>query len=187
MDTNWNDLSEGTRDAFETANKCCGFKSVRDRTSCSESRASTAVACSTKLSGRQNDLLTWLIVALFSFALLTFLNYLVSRALTRQYAKAKREFKLKQEERKKSAAETRGDKAFEIKKKYSMDEKASAGTVKSIDEPLKTVSTEQDKLKFLPDFLKPKPKSNIPKDENIPRSSSKLTYEEIAAKYKNDK
>lgn len=182
MDTTWNDLTEGLRDAFEIAHNCCGFRSTNDRTSCPESRASAAVACSTKLSGRQNDLLTWLIAALFIFALVSFLNYLITYALTRQYAKAKREFKLKQSERKKSATETKGDRSSEIKKKYSIDEKATR------DEPMRTVSIQQDKLKFLPEFLKPTPKPIIISEgSSIPRSSSKLTYEEIAAKYKNNK
>lgn len=184
MDATWNDLKEGMRDAFETAHNCCGFKDTSDRTSCPESRASTAVACSTKLSGRQNDLLTWLIAALFTFALVSFLNYLVAYVLTRQYSKAKREFKLKQAERRKAAESAKGDKTFEIKKKYSLDEKAK----ESKDaEPLKTVSIQKDKLKFLPDFFKPTPKPIISQNGNIPRSESKLTYEEIAAKYKNNK
>jgi hypothetical protein len=180
MDATWNELMEGTRDAFETAHNCCGFLNTSDRTSCPESRASAAVACSTKLSGRQSELLTWLIAALFTFALVSFLNYLVSHALTRQYTKAKREFNLKQAERRKAAAETKGDKTFEIKKKYSRDEK-SVETPEA--EPLKTVSTQQDKLKFLPNFMKPTPKPVISQGSNIPRSDSKLTYEEIAAKY----
>lgn len=181
MDGTWNDLSEGLRDAFETAHNCCGFKDPNDRTSCPESRVSTAVACSTKLSGRQNDLLTWLSAALFTFAVLTFLNYLVAYSLTRQYAKAKRQFKMREAERKKSAAESKGDKTSAIKKKYSIDEKAT-------DEPLKSVFVppQRDNLKFLPDFLKPTPKPVISKASNIPRSTgSMLTYEEIAAKYKN--
>ena len=185
MDTTWNDLTEGLRDAFETAHNCCGFKDTSDRTSCSESRASTAIACSTKLSGRQNDLLTWLIAALFIFALVSFLNYLVAYTLTRQYTKAKREFKLKQSERRKSAAETKGDKTSEIKKKYSIDERATPA--EATIEPLKTVSIQQDKLKFLPDFFKPMPKPVVSQGSNIPPSASKLTYEEIAAKYKNNK
>ena len=176
MDGAWNDLSEGLRDAFETAHSCCGFKSTNDRTMCPESRVSTAVACSTKLSGRQNDLLNWLTAAIFTFAMLTFLNYLVAYSLTRQYAKAKRQFKLKEAERRKSAAGAKTDKSSEIKKKYSIDEK-------STDEPLKSVFVppQRDHLKFLPEFLKPTPKPSL-----SPKSTaSMLTYEQIAAKYRN--
>lgn len=163
-------MSESIRDAFETAHSCCGFKNTSDRTSCPESRLETSVPCSTKLSGRQEELLTWLAISCFAFALLTFINYLVSYGLIQQYVKARRIFKQRESDRKRQSS----DANEQIRKKYA---KKNAE-----EETLKSVKSSAD---FLPTFLKPTPKPVISKEAKEPRSNgSLLTYEEIAAKYR---
>ena len=171
MNDSWNDLSQTMRDTFETANNCCGFKTPQDRTGCSEERISNSIACSTKLSGRQNNLLMWLAVAVFVFAILSFLNYLVAYQLIREYKRVNREFKQRQNER--------------LSTKYS---KSANSPRENAENPLKTVKLEKSKspLSYLPQFFKPTPKPVISQNGmDIPRSSgTMLTYEEIAAKYR---
>ena len=170
MDAAWNDLSQTMRDTFETANNCCGFKSPQDRTGCSEERMANSVACSSKLSGRQEDLLMWLAVAVFIFAILAFLNYLVAYQLIREYKRAKREFKTRQSDK--------------ITTKYAKSIKSPR---KNDEETtMKSVKVDGSKFSYLPDFFKPTPKPVISRNESdIPRSSgTMLTYEEIAAKYR---
>lgn len=170
MDAAWNDLSQTMRDTFETANNCCGFKSPQDRTGCSEERIANSVACSSKLSGRQGNLLMWLAVAVFIFAVLAFLNYLVAYQQIREYKRAKREFKTRQSDK----ISTKYTKS--IKSPRKNDEETTT----------KSVKIDGSKFSYLPDFFKPTPKPVIsPNESNIPRSSgTMLTYEEIAAKYR---
>lgn len=171
MDEAWNDLSQTMRNTFETSNNCCGFKSPQDRTGCSEERITNAVACSTKLSGRQNSLLLWLVGAVFIFAILSFVNYLVSYQLIRAYNRAKKEFNNRQAER------------IAAKNSRRIDEETAADPG-----ALKTVKLEMNKssMSYLPDFLKPTPKPTICKSGSEAHRSSgtSLTYEEIAAKYR---
>lgn len=173
MDEAWNDLSQTMRDTFETSNNCCGFKSPQDRTGCSEERIANSVACSTKLSGRQNNLLLLLIAAVFIFAILSFVNYLVSYQLVREYKRAKKEFKNRQSER--------------ISNKYSKNLRGNDEEIGG-NAAVKTVKIENSKsaMSYLPDFFKPTPKPMISKaGTEAPRSSgTSLTYEEIAAKYR---
>ena len=106
-------MSDSLRDAFETAHNCCGYKSTSDRTSCPESRAATAVSCSTNLSGRQAQLLNWLAISLFSFAVLMFINYLVAYVLIKRYAKARKQFKQQEYERGKGKQASSSSKKIE--------------------------------------------------------------------------
>ena len=186
MDNSWNELTEPLREVFETVNNCCGFESTTDRTNCSVSRASSAVACSTKMSQRQEKLLTWLAAALFVFAVLTFLSYLVSHTLVIQYEKARKAFKTRQELRTKKPEDdgTMASKRNEsdLKTKYSIDRK-------DIDEEsLRSVTTNDNaterSFKYLPNFMKSMSQKKV---NNAPRSTgSILTYEEIASKYRSN-
>lgn len=198
MDAAWNDLSSSLKSAFENAHNCCGFKNTSDRTNCTESRASTATACSLVMTGKQSNLLTWLAVALLSAATLSFINYFISYGLVRQYAKVHRDFKQRQinvKDPKKgregddgASVITTGKYDSDLKKKYEF----SRG--RNDEEFLKSVSLKNEPIEnkknnsynTFKNYFKSSQKlnDNSPKD-NIPKSTgSMMTYEQIAAKYR---
>ena len=194
MDTAWNNLSSSLKSKFENSHNCCGFKSTMDRTNCTDSRASTASACFSIMTGKQSNLLTWLAIALFSAALVSFINYLISCSLVRQYAKAHQDFKNRQldvKDRKKKKEEDDGA-SVNTTKKYDTDlnrkyEILSHGS-KPGEESIKSVNLNNDSSIFdnFKNYFKFSRKSDSKNpNENIPKSTgSMLTYEQIAAKYR---
>ena len=152
----WNDLSQTMRDTFETTNNCCGFqKSARSnwllrRANCKFSRMFKQTEWKT------GKFVKWLAVAVFIFAILAFLNYLVAYQLIREYKACQREFKTRQSDK--------------ITTKYA----------KSIKSPVKWWRNNNEKCEklmdqnfvFTVDFFKPTPKPVISRNESdIPRSN----------------
>lgn len=195
MDTAWNNLSSSLKSMFENAHNCCGFKSTTDRTNCTDSRSSTATACSLVMTGKQSNLLTWLAIALFSAAMVSFINYLISYSLVHQYAKAHQDFKHRQLDVKDRKKKKDGDDGSSVitTRKYDSDvnkkSEFSHGS-KPDEESIKSVSLNNDSSTFdnFKNYFKISRKSdnkNLSPKENIPKSTgSMMTYEQIAAKYR---
>lgn len=178
MNDSWGQMTDPLRGAFEVAHKCCGFKDASDRTNCDATQIASAVSCSLILNDKQEGLLKWLCIALFGFAVLSFVNYLLAYGLIREYAKARRQFKQRENERKQpiAAKSTQNGKKEEIKMKYTAQE----------PETLKTAPMFEVKKAnhgFLPGFLKATPKPVVKAQEDR-STGSMLTYEEISAKYR---
>lgn len=178
MNDSWGQMTDSLRGAFEVAHKCCGFKEPSDRTSCDATKIMNSVSCSSILNDRQEVLLKWLCIALFGFAALSFVNYLLAYGLIREYAKARRQFKQRENERKQPTPtkSAQNGKKEEIKMKYSAQEPE---TMKTAPMP----EAKKANLGFLPQFLKSTPKPVVKAQEDR-STGSMLTYEEISAKYR---
>jgi hypothetical protein len=184
MNAAWDGLTDPLRDAFETANGCCGFNDTRDRTVCSEAKIANSVSCSVVTTDRQENLFQWISASLFVFALITFVSYLLAHSLFKQYQKARKQFRLREIERKRDLTND-VSKTGEIRKKYAANEDSEKSIAKTSS--MKSGSTDSKTPKFLPAFFKPTPKPEIKTDptESAPRSSGTLlTYDEIASKYR---
>ncbi len=177
--TAWDELSESSRNAFETAYSCCGFKDSSDRTACSADKIANTRACSLQLSGRQKKILKFLIAGCVITGVISFLMYMLACGLIRLYKKAQLRFKQQQAQLRIKAAIDRATAVPEEK-----DEIASKEVVKT--SLLKRQESRQAG-NFLADLFKPVPKPIKNTDRTAKSSGSNLTYEEISAKYRPSK
>lgn len=184
MSDAWDQLTETSKLTFEAAYSCCGFKDVSDRTACTAEKAASAQPCSVQLSGRQSTVLQWMIAGSTITGLISFINYIVSRGLSRQYRRAQIRFKQQQKQMKLKAASTEA---------VDSGPGTKAPEKEQVKEPVKEViktsplKSNDRGLHFLADFFKPVPKPISNTDRSARSSGSNLTYEEIAAKYRPSK
>jgi hypothetical protein len=175
----WDELSESGRNAFEAAYSCCGFKNSFDRTACSAEKAESTRACSPELSGRQENILRFLIAGCILTGVITLIMYMIACGLSRQYKKAQIRFKQQQ---------------AQIRLKANIDQSQAASILQDFDSKVDVIKTSPLKAhegrsttNFLSGLFKPVPKPIQNINRTSRSSGSNLTYEEIAAKYRNEK
>lgn len=176
----WDELSESGRNAFEAAYSCCGFKNSSDRTACSADKVSTTRPCSPELSGRQENILRFLIAGCIATGVITLIMYMLACGLSRLYKKAQIRFKQQQAQ-------------LRIKG-YIHQSRATASNLQEFETKEDVIKTSPLKRheshstnNFLSDLFKPVPKPIHNTDRTARSSGSNLTYEEIAAKYRTTK
>lgn len=172
-------MSESSRNAFEAAYSCCGFKTSSDRTAYPGEKAASSRACSPQLSGRQEKILRFLIAGCVTTGVITLIMYMLACGLSRLYKKAQLRFKQQQ---------------AQLRLKANIDQGRGIQNIPEIEakpEVIKSYPLKRQESRaagnFLSDLFKPIPKPIKNTDRTTRSSGSNLTYEEIAAKYRTSK